>query len=157
MFGFKKMASYSDDDLTWRVEEYFDNDYLHSVQRQIAGMKKDLHELDFYYVGEQNNDVKSSLSIALKELRNFIAMKQEEYDSIPKVYVIDGNKPIDIVCRIDHGVTGKVIKECAFYSVDYGELRFMSGRILSDDEYIKSSADLILSFYSIPTVPQFGS
>ena len=150
------MASYNDDDLSWRVEEYFDNDYLHSVQRQIAGMKKDLHELDFYHVGEQNI-VKNSLSTALNELRKFIAMKEEEYDSIPKVYVIDGNEPIDIVCRIDHGVTGKDIKERAFHLVDYDELRFMSGRVLSDDEYIKSCADLILSSYSIPTVPQFGS
>ena len=156
MLGFKKaMASYSDDDLTWRVEEYFDNDYLHSVQRQIAGMKKDLHELDFYYVGEQNKDVKSSLSISLKELRNFIAMKQEEYDSIPKVYVIDGNKPIDIVCRIDRGVTGRDIKERASHVVDYDELRFISGRVLSDDEYIRCSTDLILSSYQ--TIPRFGS
>ena len=88
---------------------------------------------------------------------NFFALKQEEYDSIPKVYVIDGNEPIDIVCRVDHGVTGKDIKERAFHSVDYDELRFMSGRVLSDDEYIKSSAHIILSSYSIPTVPYSGS
>ena len=128
--------AYYDDDLSWRVDEYFDNDYLHSVQRQIAGMKKDLHELDFYRVGEQNFGVKSSLSTAFEELRNFIATKEEEYDSIPKVYVIDGNEFIDIVCRVDHGVTGKNIKERASHLVDYDELRFMSGRVLSDDEYI---------------------
>ena len=78
-------------------------------------------------------------------------MKQEEYNSIPKVYVIDGNEPIDIVCRVDHGVTGKVIKKCASHSVDYDELRFMSGRVLSDDKHIKSSVHLILSSYLNPT------
>ena len=70
MFGFKKkaMASYIDDDLSWRVEEYFDNDYLHSMQRQIAKMKEELHELDSVSHGERNSDVKRSLSIALEKI-----------------------------------------------------------------------------------------
>ena len=127
------------------------------MQRQIAQMKNDLDEFYFLSLGEPNFVVERPLSTALEELHKFIAMKQEEYNSIPKVYVIDGNEPIDIVCRVDQGVTGKDIKERASHLVDYDELRFISGRVLSDDEYIKSSADLIFSSYLNPTVPRFGS
>ena len=102
----------------------------------------------------ENPVVYNSLSNVMADLGEFVHLKKEEYNDIPKVYVIDGNTPIDIVCRIDRGVTGKDIKERASHIVSYNELRFISGRVLSDDEYIKSTADLILS--SFPTFPQFG-
>ena len=136
------------------TDEYFDNDYMHTVQRQIMQYQKDLEEFEFMREGEQNPTVYYSLSDVIGNLREFTEVKEEEYNNIPKVYVIDGNEPIDIVCRIDSGVTGKDIKERASHVVSYNELRFISGRVLSDDEYIKSTADLILS--SFPTFPQFG-
>ena len=83
----------------------------------------------------------------LSKCENILKKKQGEYDSIPKVYVIHGNEPIDIVCRVDRGVTGRDVKDNASHMLEYDELRFISGRVLSDDEYIKSSADLILSSY----------
>ena len=126
------------------TDEYFE-DYMHSMQSSIARYKENLIELDFLLLGEQNPVVYHSLSNAIEDLRGLIARTQEDYDNIPKVYVISNNEPIDLLYRVDHGATGRDTKERASYFVDCHELRFISGRVLSDDEYIKSSADLILS------------
>ena len=136
------------------TDEYYDNDYMHTVQSQIVQYQKDLEEFDSMRQSAENPVVYESLSNVMADLGEFVQLKKQEYHDIPKVYVIDGNTPIDIVCRIDRGVTGKDINERASHVVDYDELRFMSGRVLSDDEYIKASADIILSSYR--TIPRFG-
>ena len=135
------------------TDDYFHNDYMHMVLFQIEQHQKDLEKFDSMRQREQNPVVYESLKNVMAELCEFVHLKKQEYHDIPKVYVIDGNVPIDIVCRVDGGVTGRDIKERALH-LGYDDLRFISGRVLSDDEYIKSSADIILSSYR--TTPRFG-
>ena len=58
------------------TDEYFDNDYMHTVQRQIMQYQKDLLEFDFMRQGEQNPDVYYSLSNVMAELGEFVQLKK---------------------------------------------------------------------------------
>ena len=75
---------------------------------------------------------------------------KRRYDSIPKVFVLKDQERIDIFVRITKGVTGRAIKEAASVRmVDPRrsfDLRFMSGRLLEDDEEVKGTARVVLTY-----------
>ena len=72
---------------------------------------------------------------------------QRRYDRIPKVYVLKDDERIDIFVRIDKGVTGRAIKEAAERKMEGScDLRFMSGRFLEDDEEVKGTAHVVLTY-----------
>ena len=72
---------------------------------------------------------------------------QRRYDRIPKVSVLKDQERIDIFVRIANGVTGRAIKEAASRKMEGNfDLRFMSGRLLTDDEEAKGTSHVVLTY-----------
>ena len=72
---------------------------------------------------------------------------QRRYDRIPKVFVLKDQERIDIFVRIANGVTGRAIKEAASRRIKGNfDLRFMSGRLLEDDEQVKGTSHVVLTY-----------
>ena len=72
---------------------------------------------------------------------------QRRYDRIPKVFVLKDQERIDIFVRIDKGVTGRAIKEAASRKMEGNfDLRFMSGRLLTDDEEVKGTSHAVFTY-----------
>ena len=75
---------------------------------------------------------------------------QRHYDKIPKVFVLKDDERIDIFVRIAKGVTGRAIKQAASRRMDCNfdslDLRFMSGRLLEDDEEVKGTSHAVLTY-----------
>ena len=92
---------------------------------------------------------------------------QRRYDRIPKVYVLKDDERIDIFVRIDKGgATGKYIQQKTRGQVNrrqnerrlpgerFGplkfDLRFMSGRLLEDEEKIEGTSDAVFTYAPRP-------
>ena len=92
---------------------------------------------------------------------------KRRYDRIPKVYVLKDDERIDIFVRIDKGgATGKYIQQKTRGRVNHrrnerrlpGErfghfefdLRFMSGRLLEDEEKIEGTSDVVFTYVPEP-------
>ena len=72
---------------------------------------------------------------------------QRHYDRIPKVFVLKDQERIDIFVRITKGVTGRAIKEAASRKMEGNfDLRFMSGRLLEDDEEVKGTSHVVFTY-----------
>ena len=72
---------------------------------------------------------------------------QRRYDRIPKVFVLKDDVRIDMWVRIAKGVTGRDIKEAASRKMEGNfDLRFMSGRLLEDDEEVKGTSHAVFTY-----------
>ena len=77
---------------------------------------------------------------------------QSRYDRIPKVFVLKDDERIDIFVRITKGVTGRAIKEAASRKMDGNfDLRFMSGRVLEDEEKVEGTSHVVFTYVPSPT------
>ena len=72
---------------------------------------------------------------------------QSRYDRIPKVFVLKDDEHIDVFVRITKGNTGRTIKQAASRKMDGNfDLRFMSGRLLEDDEEVKGTSHAVFTY-----------
>ena len=72
---------------------------------------------------------------------------QRRYDRIPKVFVLKDDVRIDIWVRIAKGVTGYFIKKQASRKIEGNfDLRFMSGRLLEDNEEVKGTSHVVFTY-----------
>ena len=72
---------------------------------------------------------------------------QRHYDRIPKVFVLKDQERIAIFVRIANGVTGRAIKEAASRKMEGNfDLRFISGRLLEDDEEVKGTSHAVFTY-----------
>ena len=78
---------------------------------------------------------------------NMAEKLQRRYDRIPKVFVLKNQERIDIFVRITKGVTGRDIKEAASRRMEGNfDLRFMSGRLLENDEEVKGTSHVVFTY-----------